>query len=185
MKITSINYEASIHYGRLAFKKGYHYYFENLFQISINAALILGVVSIAISWKDYGINEKSFLIVYILFTFYFTFLLFLKLTEDRLQVIKTQNTKEDNKKLVVDYLKQKEIRIQRNSKNILVAFDPSPNTVPFSSKRNYIVILFHEEYIYFTLFTERNKVNFPSLFDKIGLKKELAEITENRNQQFL
>jgi hypothetical protein len=49
----------------------------------------------------------------------------------------------------------------------------------FAWKKNYLAFLFKENTIYFTIITEKNKANFPSLLDKYYLKKDLLERLKN------
>jgi len=178
MKIASINFEKSIKLKRLVFKKNFEYYFDLYFQLFVNLGLIFGLGINILSWKDYGTNEKSFLIVFIIFTIYFNYLLFNKFTERNLICIKTENQKDKNIIIVLEYIKQNDIKIQRNSNNIIIAIDDLGSTGLFTWKKNHIAFLFHENQILFTLLTERNKVNFPSLIDRISLKKDIITLTK-------
>ena len=177
MKIASINFDESIKSRKLKFKKNFEFYFEIIFQIFINLALIFGLIINLINWKEYGINEKSFLLVFIIFTLYFNLLLFKKLTENNLVKIITKNSTEEHKRIVLDYIKQNNIQVLRNSKDTILAIDDYGSTGLFSWKKNHIILLFHQNQIFFTLLTERQKVNFPSFFDKFSLKKDLIKIT--------
>ena len=177
MKITSINFDQSIKSGKLKFKKNFEFYFEITFQIFINLTLILGLIINLFNWKEYGTNEKSFFIVFIIFTLCFNFLLFKKLTENNLVKIITKNSTLENKEIILNYLKQNNIQIVGNNKNIFIAVDDHGNTAPLTWKKNHIILLFHQNQIFFTLLTERQKVNFPSFFDKLSLKKDLIKIT--------
>ena len=178
MKIESINFEKSIKINQLVFKKNFEYKFDLYFQIFVNSALLFGVIINFINWSNYGTNEKSFLIVFVIFTLFFNYLLFKKLTENKLIKIFTNFTIEENKIKIIEYLKQNDIQILRDKRNIILALDDFGNTNLFTWKKNHIVILFKENKILFTVLTERNNVNFPSLFDKSTLRNDFMKITK-------
>lgn len=173
MKITSINYNKSIKTGKLVFKKNFEYYFDFYFQIFLNLALTFAVIINIFEWKNYGTNEKSFIIIFIIFTSYSYLLLYKKLTECKLSKLRTNKTIVENKKLVLNYLRENRFKIYQNKYNVISAIDDLGNTGLLTWKKNHIVILCDDNEINFTILTERNKVNFPSLFDKYYLKKDL------------
>lgn len=177
MKITSINFEESVQSKRLIFRKNFEYYFDLSFQFFVNIALLFGVFINLINWNNYGRNERFFLIVFIIFTLFFNYLLFKKLTENKLISIITNNNTKENKIIIIQYFKENEIFISKNSENIILAIDDLGSIGPFNWKKNHIVILFDKNEILFTLLTERNKVNFANLFDKISLRNDLRKVT--------
>lgn len=175
MKITQINFEASLAKNRLIFSNKSNYLFDLFFQIFFVFALDFGLILNILEWNNYDRNQKSFLIVGIIIALIFNIIVYFKIIETKFSKINTSNFDNENRKIILEYLKQEQIPIKAETENIIIAVDDLGDQGLLNNKKNSIVFLLDSMQIYFTIFSERNKVNYPGLFDKYSLKKSLSQ----------
>lgn len=175
MKITNIDFEQSLSRRRLIFKVSRSYLFDLIFQIFINLVLLLNLVISFRSFFEYGVNEKSFVLIFLLFVLSFNYELYLKLTEKRLGVLPTRNTATFNRDKILALAKEAHWEIRKNSNGIIITFEDCGDRGLGNKKQLNRVFLLSGNEVFFTIFTERNKVNFPSPFSRAYLKADLKK----------
>lgn len=179
MKITSIDFEQSLLRKRLMFRSSCSYKFDLVFQIIINVVMWLCMGVNFVNYATYDRNTKSFLYAFIVFILIFNYLLYLKLTEKRLSVIRTDNAEAVNRDRILTLAKQEDWRIRKKSKNIIITFEDCGDRGLGNNKQLTRVFLLSGNDVLFTVFTERNRVNFPGLFDRKEVRSDLSKVFTN------
>ncbi|MBL7706396.1 MAG: hypothetical protein JNM21_12705 [Taibaiella sp.] len=180
MKIADLNFEQSLLRRHLIFKTSWSYKFDLIFQIIVNVVLWLFMSMILVNYATYDRNGKSFVYVFVVFMLIFNYLLYLKLMEKKLSIIRTNNTAGINREYILAFAKQEDWSIRKKSKNIVVTFEDCGDRGLGNNKQLTRVFLLSANDVLFTVFTERNRVNFPGLFDRRDVRSDLSKVFANR-----
>lgn len=179
MKFSSVNIDKSIQAKRLIFKKEGSYIFDLVFQLIYTLAIVIFyIVIMLLEWDTMDRNAQHFVVIFSVFVLFIVYLFILKILENKLTTIHSIHQSSENVAIVLKYFKDNNIKIKSKSNNLVIGVDQYKNVEGSSIayKTNFIVILFYQKEVQFTIFTERKKLNFPSVFGKYYLKRDLKNM---------
>lgn len=179
MKIINIDFEQSLLRKRLIFKSSCSYKLDLIAQIVINVVMWLFLGINFVNYATYDRNTKSFLYAFVVFILIFNYLLYLKLTEKRLSVIRTSNPEAVNRGRILTLAKQEDWITRKKTKNIIITFEDCGDRGLGNNKQLTRVFLLSGNDVLFAVFTERNRVNFPGLFDRKEIRSDLSKVFAN------
>lgn len=163
-----INFSKSIEKKWLVYNESYFDKFDTFTHIFVTAVLWFGTIILITSQQNFNENERFFIYIFILIDLFIFFVTFKKLTEKRLKVIETKCNEEENRKMIKKLCKERGWYESKISSNALVIYDDIDD---FSK---YIKIFFlKNNKIYFTVLTERFRLNYPTLTENYSIKKQI------------
>lgn len=166
----NFNVSKSIEQKRLIYKISFLEKVDVFIHILIFFGFIYGLFALYSSQKEFNENERFFIYIIGGFTLFSGLLMFKKLTEKRLKSVKTNNTKEKNVEIINKIAKENGWFRYKNSNDILIFCEESE----FFS--NYIkIFLLRNDMIFYTVLTERFRLNYPTLTDSRSVRKLLEK----------
>lgn len=176
MKIIALDFKQSLSRQKLIFKASLSYKLDLFFQIFMNVALWLIIGVNFVYYASYDRNQKSFIYTFIVFACICNYLLYLKLREKRLSILPSNNTAAFNRNRILALAMQEDWSIRKDSKGIIIAFEDCGDRGLGNTKELTRVFLLSGNEVFFTIFTERRRVNFPSPFTRAHLKSDLKKV---------
>ncbi|KQS93632.1 hypothetical protein [Chryseobacterium sp. Leaf394] len=127
---------------------------------------------IVISQQTFNENERLFICVFIFASLLTILIAFKKVTEKRLKIVETKNTEQENK----NQLKKISHEIGwfefRNDLNISIFYEDAGDWNKYTK-----IFLFKDNKIYYTVLTERFRLNYPTFTQNNAVKKLLKNLT--------
>ena len=170
--IPQIDSEKSIDKKWLFYKESYFDKFDTLIHILISISLCYSTYATLISQKKFNENERFFIYLFILASAVVCCVTFKKLTEKRLKLIETKNGQQENKKQLEKLSQEKGWFEFRSNQNTLIFYEDAGDW------NSYIkIFLFEDNKIYYTVLTERFRLNYPTFKENHSVKKLLESLT--------
>ena len=170
--ITQINFTKSIDKKWLIYKESYYDKFDTLTHILATLALSYSTYVTFISKDKLNENEKFVIYLFIFASTVICFVTFKKLTEKRLKVIETKNTEQENKKQLKKLSQEKGWFEYRSNPNTLIFHEDAGDWNKYIK-----IFLFKDNKIYYTILTERFKLNYPTFTENHSVKKLLESLS--------
>lgn len=170
--ILKIDFEKSIDKKWLFYKESYLDKFDTLIHILISLSICYSTYATLISQKKFNENERFFIYIFILLSSVICFITFKKLTEKRLKVIELKNTEQENIKLLKKLSQKKGWLEFRSNPNTLIFYENAGDWNKYIK-----IFLFKDNKIYYTVLTERFRLNYPTFTENNSVKKLLESLT--------
>ena len=167
-RIYQLNFTKSIEKKCLIYKESYYDKFDTFTHLFIAIAMCYSVYSMCINQSDFNENERFFVYLYFFASLAVCFVTFKKLTEKRLKIFETRNSEEENKQLLIKLSKEKGWNEFRNTQDTLIFYDDAGDWTKYTK-----IFLLKNNKIYYTVLTERFKLNYPTLTQNYSIKKLL------------
>lgn len=170
-RIYELNFTKSINKKRLIYKESYYDKFDTFTHLFIAIVMCYSVYRMFVNQGNLNENERFFIYLYFIASLAVCFITFKKLTEKRLKTFETRNSEEENKQLLIKLSKDKGWAEFRNTSNILIFYDDAGDWTKYTK-----IFLLKNNRIYYTVLTERFKLDYPTLTQNYSVKKLLESL---------
>lgn len=123
------------------------------------------------SQKKFNENEMFFIYLFIIGSLGVFFITILKITEKRLKIVETNNNEQENKKLLKKISQEKGWLEYKSNPDTLIFYEDIGDWDKYIK-----IFLFRNNKIYYTVLTERFKLNYPTFTQNHSLKKLLKSL---------
>ncbi|TXF77345.1 hypothetical protein [Chryseobacterium sp.] len=172
--IPQINFSKSIEKKWLVYKESFFDRLDTFTHIIAALGICFATFMVLKNEQNLNENEKFFIYLSGLISLSFCYITYKKLTEKRLKVVVTKCNEEQNRAMLKKLSESNGWVEFRNDSNVFVFYEDAGN------QNTYIKILFlQNNKIYFTVLTERFRLNYPTFTENRSLKKLLENSAHN------